>query len=86
MSNHNLTAKSAEIVILQKNMRDLQSQLAAAHKRILEFIDEEIKEYDGKEIKDLSEIERIVYERTIKERYIKMYFIFEFETRNKNDK
>ena len=41
------------------------------HKRILEFIDEEIKEYDGKEIRDLSEIERHIYERTIIERYMK---------------
>ena len=30
-----LTTKSAEIVILQKNLKDLQGQLANAHKRIL---------------------------------------------------
>ena len=33
-----LTKKSAEIVILQKNLKDLQGQLAAAQKRILELI------------------------------------------------
>ena len=32
-----LTKKSAEIVILQKNLKDLQSQLEIAHKRILEL-------------------------------------------------
>ena len=32
-----LTAKSAEIVILQKNLKDLQGQLANAQKRILEL-------------------------------------------------
>ena len=36
MSKH-LTDKAAEIVILQKNLKDLQGQLAAAHKRILEL-------------------------------------------------
>ena len=34
----NLTKKSAEIVILQKNLKDLQGQLANAQKRILELI------------------------------------------------
>ena len=33
-----LTEKSAEIVILQKNLKDLQGQLANAQKRILELI------------------------------------------------
>ena len=33
-----LTKKSAEIVILQKNLKDLQGQLANAQKRILELI------------------------------------------------
>ena len=37
MSNHTLTTQGAEIVILQKNIRELQSQLADAHKRILEL-------------------------------------------------
>ena len=32
-----LTTKSAEIVILQKNLKDLQGQLANAQKRILEL-------------------------------------------------
>ena len=32
-----LTEKSAEIVILQKNLKELQGQLADAHKRILEL-------------------------------------------------
>ena len=35
-----LTEKSAEIVILQKNLKDLQGQLANAQKRILELIDD----------------------------------------------
>ena len=33
-----LTKNAAEIVILQKNLKDLQGQLAAAQKRILELI------------------------------------------------
>ena len=33
-----LTNKAAEIVILQKNLKDLQGQLANAQKRILELI------------------------------------------------
>ena len=33
-----LTKKSAEIVILQKNLKDLQGQLNNAHKRIAELI------------------------------------------------
>ena len=37
MSKH-LTKNAAEIVILQKNLKDLQGQLANAHKRILELI------------------------------------------------
>ena len=32
-----LTKNAAEIAILQKNLKDLQGQLAAAHKRILEL-------------------------------------------------
>ena len=36
MSKH-LTDKAAEIVILQKNLKDLQGQLANAQKRILEL-------------------------------------------------
>ena len=37
MSNHSLTAKAAEIAILQRNLNELQGQLADAHKRILEL-------------------------------------------------
>ena len=37
MSKH-LTANAAEIAILQKNLKDLQGQLANAQKRILELI------------------------------------------------
>jgi predicted transcriptional regulator len=37
MSKH-LTKNAAEIVILQKNLKDLQGQLANAQKRILELI------------------------------------------------
>ena len=37
MSNHNLTARGDEIVVLQRNLNDLQSQLADANKRILEL-------------------------------------------------
>ena len=37
MSKH-LTTNAAEIAILQKNLKDLQGQLAAAQKRILELI------------------------------------------------
>ena len=36
MSKH-LTKNAAEIVILQKNLKELQGQLADAHKRILEL-------------------------------------------------
>ena len=36
MSKH-LTANAAEIAILQKNLKDLQSQLTNAHERILEL-------------------------------------------------
>ena len=36
MSKH-LTKNAAEIVILRKNLKDLQGQLADAHKRILEL-------------------------------------------------
>ena len=36
MSKH-LTKNAAEIVILQRNLKDLQGQLANAHKRILEL-------------------------------------------------
>ena len=36
MSKH-LTKNAAEIAILQKNLKELQGQLAAAHKRILEL-------------------------------------------------
>jgi predicted nucleic acid-binding Zn-ribbon protein len=37
MSKH-ITAYASEIAILQKNLKDLQGQLANAHKRILELI------------------------------------------------
>ena len=37
MSKSHLTAAAAEIVILQKNLKDLQGQLADAHKRVLEL-------------------------------------------------
>ena len=37
MSNHSLTARAAEIAILQRNLNELQGQLNAAHKRIAEL-------------------------------------------------
>ena len=37
MSKYDLTNRANEIAILQKNMRELQGQLANAHKRILEL-------------------------------------------------
>ena len=37
MSKYDLTNRASDIDILQKNMRELQGQLADAHKRILEL-------------------------------------------------
>ena len=37
MSKYDLTNRTSDIDILQKNMRELQGQLADAHKRILEL-------------------------------------------------
>ena len=58
MSKH-LTKNAAEIVILQKNLKDLQSQLADAHKRILKLTDDKTvaKEELQKERQLLLELE-----------------------------
>ena len=60
MSNHNLTARGDEIVILQKNLNDLQYQLADAHKRILELTKDKTvaKEELANERKLLVELEK----------------------------
>ena len=60
MSNHNLTARGDEIVILQRNLNDLQSQVADANKRILELTKDKTvaKEELAKERQLLVELEK----------------------------
>ena len=59
MSKH-LTKNAAEIAILQKNLKDLQGQLANAHKRILELVNQKdvAKEELIKERQLLLELEK----------------------------
>ena len=55
-----LTKNAAEIVILQKNLKELQGQLANAHKRILELMNDKnvAKEELVKERQLLVELEK----------------------------